>query len=354
MTSRLHLQVLGSVIDVEVQSDALPRLKEQWARCLADADAPTDATLEAMTETDLHRHDYSLASAVTLRGILRAGGTRTLLHAAGLSDTSGRVAVLVAASGTGKTTAARTLGRTLGYVTDETVCFNDDLGLTAYPKPLSLVMRADEPHNKSQHSPDELGLRRAATDLRVGLFVVLDRFDADDHGYGAPPTLEPMGLLDAMIAIIPQSSALPSQPAPLRTLAAHLLACGGAQRLSYTEIGEAAGLIADALADSAPLDLPVDGYPPMDDEHYGQPAPEGTYARKQYVDAIGVDEELLVLVGMQPLRLSGIGATVWRAAESPVTREELVAICREVHGDHPDAPALVDQAVDAMVEHGLI
>ena len=55
------------------------------------------------------------------------------LHAAGLADRDGRALALVAASGTGKTTAARTLGGTLGYLSDETVSSAADS--TSFPTP---------------------------------------------------------------------------------------------------------------------------------------------------------------------------------------------------------------------------
>ena len=58
----------------------------------------------------------------------------------------------MAASGTGKTTAARTLGRHLGYLTDETVSVGPDLDVLPYQKPLSVVVDPDVPFRKRQHA----------------------------------------------------------------------------------------------------------------------------------------------------------------------------------------------------------
>ena len=90
-----------------------------------------------------------------------------VLYSVGWNETDdGGTVALVAASGTGKTTAGRVLGRRLGYVSDETIAVEHDLTVRAYPKPLSIVVNPATPRVKHERSPDDLGLLRAAGALR--------------------------------------------------------------------------------------------------------------------------------------------------------------------------------------------
>ena len=146
-----------------------------WEGCLREVDdvAPT-RVVRAFLDSDPDRiaavtgeeqivgSDEStvmewLTARVTLEGIESQHGRLWMLHACGLADpASGATVVLVAPSGTGKTTAARVLGRTFGYVSDETVAIGPDGAVVAYPKPLSLLEGGVRP--KRQRSPRELGL----------------------------------------------------------------------------------------------------------------------------------------------------------------------------------------------------
>src|SRR5690242_4779685 len=111
-----------------------------------------------------------------------------MLHAAGLASDDGGTVALVAGSGTGKTTAGRLLGRSLGYVSDETIAVEHDLTVRPYAKPLSIVTDPTVPTGKHEESPDDLGLRPAAPVLRLAAVAVLER--RDDVG---GPVLEPIG-----------------------------------------------------------------------------------------------------------------------------------------------------------------
>lgn len=367
-----HFEVLGSVIAVDIPSaEDADRVRTQWARCMAPPGATAVSSVTYGTHDDPHRRDYGLASALTLAGITHAAGSRLMLHAAGVADpASARVAVLVASSGTGKTTAAHRLGAAgFGYVTDETVSIGADGGVLPYPKPLSVVIAGDSPHHKSQHGPDELGLAPCPPDPRAALIVLLDRAPADPDGdsAAAPATLERVPLLDGLIELIPQTSALPAMRRPLQTLAGTVRRAGGVWRLTYREIDDGADLVREALRARTPDQTEVAVLAPADDTssrpHAGAEAPEGRQggpadrarvSRAPYLDAIGVGDEVLVLIDSRPVRVSGLGTTIWTHATEPTSVEDLTALCVAEHGEHPQATQLVRAAVEELLRHDLL
>ncbi|WP_265443348.1 hypothetical protein [Flexivirga meconopsidis] len=370
MTGDLRLSVLGSVLSVPATDDDLERWRGQWSRCLAAPGSAADDEVRPGNQDDPDRRDYSLASALTLAGIRQAAGSRLMLHACGVADrVTGDVAVLVAASGTGKTTAAHRLcSAGFGYVTDETVSIGDRLDILPYPKPLSVVIATDDPGHKSQHGPDELDLPICPPDPHATRFVLLDR--ADD---AATVTLEPVPLLDGLLDLIPHTSALPAMRDPLWTLARAACDTGGVWRLRYRDIEQAAQLLRDALRQRptepaelvhlAPPDADAlpDRYfrlpPPVSEDRRrdgSQPEPQTLVRRASYTDAVGIDGEVLLLVGSSPARLSGLGATIWSHSAKEASLEELTQVCVNQHGDHPDSTELVSAAVQAMRDHGIL
>ena len=94
------------------------------------ADALVDKAL-VLDPENAHAHDYVLTTQVTVAGLQATAGVRLNLHAGGLADDRGRVLALVGPSGTGKTTATRTLAGRLGYLSDETVSM--DAGGRVFP-----------------------------------------------------------------------------------------------------------------------------------------------------------------------------------------------------------------------------
>ena len=96
-----------------------------------------------------------------------------MLHAAAVALDDGRVIGFVGPSGRGKTTASQALGRTYGYVTDETLAIRPDGSVVAYPKPLSIGARpGHEAHRAglgARPSPGPTGK------LRLAALVLLDR-----------------------------------------------------------------------------------------------------------------------------------------------------------------------------------
>ncbi len=141
---------------------------------MPDGGVEVDGTTHPTSDTDV---PYRVSRQLTNASILRRSGQCVMLHAAGVASDDGGTVALVAASGTGKTTAARVLGRRLGYVSDETVAVEHDLTVRAYPKPLSIVVDPASPWVKHERSPDDLALRRPPHSLRLSAVVVLERSD---------------------------------------------------------------------------------------------------------------------------------------------------------------------------------
>ncbi|MBO1753683.1 hypothetical protein [Allobranchiibius sp. CTAmp26] len=350
-TDVVKVQAFGHTLAIEVPDPASAgRVRGQWARCLADGSA--DATVDSVrygAEFDLDFAEYTVVSSVTLRLIQLCAGRLMMLHAAGVADPgTGAVIALVAESGTGKTTAAQRLCTTgFGYVTDETVAVREDGQVLPFPKPLSVIIEGED--HKQQHGPDELGLLAAPEhpDLRLHRIVLLER----DGAPGDPPRVEQLALLDAILALIPQLSFLTKMADPLLTLTRHVRSCGGIHRLRYTEIQECADTLRKLVADDPAEVAEVEHLPPTGTPARGQ---VGSYHRGAYADAVRIDDEILLLIEDLPIRCSGLGATVWDATAQPRTAEELVDICIEMHGEHPDADALVRAAVEELCRYGVL
>ena len=166
-----------------------------------------------------------------------------MLHAGAVCHPdTGRSLVYVAEGGTGKTTLTRVLARNYGYLTDETVGIDADHRVLPYPKPLS-VRAPEGPGPKEEHSPDDLGLVRPPAEREVVRLVLLDRED----GHGDEPDVAELGLLDAVTAIAPQTSALYALPSGLRRCADLIEATGPVLRVRYSEAESLRDLTAELI-----------------------------------------------------------------------------------------------------------
>ncbi|MDF9716379.1 hypothetical protein INN71_15985 [Nocardioides sp. ChNu-153] len=242
--TRLGLRLRGR------HADALhAAVGEAWARCLVPpvgaGDGPAlEVVLDPRDEvvaaargrgataaTDLPTLLHHLSPAVTLRLLEARAGELVLLHACALAHpTTGRVAVLVAPSGTGKTTTTRTLGARWGYLSDETAGVDADGRVLAYPKPLS-VIPAPGAALKEQVAPDALGLARPPVAPVVGALAVLER-----HPDGPEvPEVEEVPVVRALAELAGQTSSLARTPRPLHRLAAVVERAGGLRRVRYRE-----------------------------------------------------------------------------------------------------------------------
>jgi hypothetical protein len=287
-----------------------------------------------------------LLSQVTIKAIEASAGTRLMLHAAGLADADGRVLALVGPSGMGKTTASVYLAQHgLGYVSDETVSIGPEGDVLPFSRPLWLRERGGE----VQRSPDDLGLAIPPDDLRIARIVLLDRIP----GRIGPPELTPVSLVDALLEMIPQASALPRLPEPLQSMCRVVDRCGGVLRLTYGAVNESVlSLLSETLGSETvgndswqAISSQSGRYPVVVDRRLFQGG---------VVDGVVTDGEALVLVDDIPVRLSEIALTVWEAARDGVSDVDILPIVERKYGTHPNAARIVSEAVDHMLDAGLL
>ncbi|MCV7704477.1 PqqD family peptide modification chaperone [Micrococcus luteus] len=365
---------LGHVVLAGLEGDERAEVVQAWSRC-----APTTEPAGSATVPDARRapdgtgswkgfHEQLVHTATT--AAIEAGrGTHLMFHAACLADPdSGAGVVLAAASGTGKTTATRTLGRHYAYLTDETaIIAPEDLTITPFPKPLSLL-GADGRRPKRQAGPDELGLgpTRGAT-LRC--IAVLDRVREPEGDVTARS--EPMPLADALTELVPQTSSLSRLPRGLVTLCRTLDRLGGARRLVYAEAADLRPVVDELLAAEPVPQAPT--WEALEEAELaasseraelaegGEPAeggaPEGPVRLRRRAADCGVhleDGRVALLVDQQLIVLGGLGPSLWLLLDEPRTAEELLAALT-AEGDAPaDARALLDEAVRALRAEGVL
>lgn len=384
MTQRLDAFGAGWDLDVSGLGEPMAgRLRGLWARAASGA-GPASEVLPYVVErtaTGLsvdgvpHRATdaelpYLLSRALTMASIRRRTGQCLLLHAAGVSTPDGATVALVAASGTGKTTAARVLGQHLGYVSDETVAVEDDLTVRPWAKPLSVLLDPSDPFDKAESGPDELGLARAPERLHLAAVVLLAR----DPGQPAP-VLEPVPLVEALAEVVPQTSALLRLPRPMESVVTALTTGGGPWRLRYAEVADCVELVAGLAAGSGASEPPVEwsterGDEPPEDEDVDTAGDAGVVAdgneqsagvdlppgellqRTPFRHAVHSEGSSFVVRGQVPAVLPGLASTLWRAAGAPVSLHDLVDAAVEAHGAHPEAEQLVTATVRALLASG--
>ncbi|WP_457191263.1 hypothetical protein [Nocardioides sp. P5_E3] len=242
-----HVDAFGVAVPICATDEMRAPVLEAWRDALMDADPTTSTTTPAVeaTGSDVDSALHHLSPAVTTTAIGARAGQLVMLHAAALADPrTGRTAVLVAASGTGKTTASVTLGKSLAYVTDETAAITRDGIVLPYLKPLSII---DGGHLKKQIAPSALGLLMTEQECRLGALLVIER----DRHHEGEPLVESLATVDAIAAIAPQSSYLPSLERPLHRLAELIHLVGGARRVRYRESADLEPVIARLLAASS-------------------------------------------------------------------------------------------------------
>ncbi|MDF2509901.1 MAG: hypothetical protein K0Q52_3760, partial [Microbacterium sp.] len=323
-----------------------------WADARYAGDRPADAVAVVPAHTEDAAALSALSTEVTIKALAhRRNDPVWMLHAAGLATDDGRVVVLSAASGTGKTTAARHLSKRYAYVSDETIGIDDTGRVVPYRKPLSIIEQAAVP--KTQVALSSIGGAHALPDeLRVAKIVVLDRSPAGPEA----PEIETLDIADALALLGPQTSYLSDGPAPLQRIAALLAATGGAVRLRYREVTSIDGII-DELLDVEPAPVPpiIARTAPV----VGASAVDA-FRRADTVDELLLDARIAVLrrtpTGGQVHVLDGIGPTIWAVAAGGSTLAEIVDAVVSAHGEPADgAPAsIVQAAVQALVDDGLL
>lgn len=184
-----------------------------------------------------------LSSEITRTVIDHADPAWVLFHAAGLAHpVTGVAAAFVAASGTGKSTLARTWGRTYRYLSDETVGIDPHGVVHGYARPL--VMRVGEETGKRTLAPAD-HVRVGSGPAYLSAIVLLTRTTDGP----AQPVLEGVPTLAAIMELVPQTSYLARIPRPLHRMAQLLESVGGAQRLSYRDVRSLGPVLTSLLGD---------------------------------------------------------------------------------------------------------
>lgn len=234
----MDLAALGTTVQVDVSGTGLDEeeLRHAWARCLAAPDP------DALSLTPGPMTASSLTQEITRKLISRQIGHLLMFHAGAVCHpATGDSVVFIAPGGTGKTTLATYLGRRYGYISDETVAIEPDTWrILPYPKPLS-TRRPDLLGEKSELSPDDLGLQPCHPHPHVSHLVLLARDDSHDT------LITPERRLDAMVTMAEQSSSIHKLPKPLHLLADLIDHTGQVWRAQYAECETLEPFIKDAL-----------------------------------------------------------------------------------------------------------
>jgi hypothetical protein len=226
-----------------------------WEACLDDGSAEQDlielrvllgaegtAADYDLTATDLAKAMDQLSPVITRAALTARAGTMLMFHACALADPStGDTVLLFGRSGAGKTTVARTLGRELCYLSDETAGVRDDLTVVPYPKPLSVLVPGEP--IKEQIPPSRAGLRPAGEGpFRVRAVVQLRRRDT-----GGEVDVERLPTVDGITELVAESSYSRMLERPLHRLAALAHDVGGIVRVTYTEAADLRPVVAQLL-----------------------------------------------------------------------------------------------------------
>ena len=272
-----------------------------------------------------------MAEQITAWALDLAAGKRLLLHACGLSDDNGGVIALVGSSGAGKTTAAVALGRQLGYVSDEVVAVDADGSVIAFERPLCVMGRGST-LTKSAVSPDELGLLRCPSPLRLRRIAFLERHTSREEA----PRIQSIDLVAGILALIPQISYLRRLERPLCRVASALAGAGPVRLVlcGDREHGRDRQRPARRAAGRTAVASPR-CYPTADRCRSAGLSATRSVRRRPVADTIRVDDRVVVLVGLTPIVLDGIGPTLWDTARDEPTMAELVVRVIEAHGPHP-------------------
>lgn len=357
--SSIVVDAVGVPIRIDLSGLSAPdrdAVVDAWDAATVHAVDRADATVSPVRSEQDDEMLSGLSSAVTRAAIAARTGTLWMLHAAGLAAPDGGVIALVGRSGAGKTTAARALAPSWGYVSDETIGVDGDGRVHAYLKPLSIIS-GGRPF-KEQHSPVALGLRPLpSAPLRVRRFVVLDRRTAP-----TPARLVPLDLPDALVALAPHSSALAALPRPLNAVSDLLVKTGGALRAEYHDAEDLVPLVSGLMTGRpggmlGPTTVGDDALPAVPTRARADTAAI-RYRRVAVVDSLVFSDGRRAVLTAEPdgrgiLRILGAAASiVWRAA-ADATRDEMLDAATRGRPDE-EASRSIDSLLAQLVEAGLL
>ncbi len=332
----MHVRAFGAVHAVRVtvaREEHLAALRAAWADLVVAGPATPPEVVLTSRATTTDTCLTELTSALTRHLLASAPSDALLLHASAIATDDGRVVGFVGPSGAGKTTLVAALARTHGYVTDEALAIDRSGRVLPYPKPLSIKGPPSEGTGHLAASQHLEALPSA--DLHLARLVLLER-----SGTPGPVTVGWLGLAEAIVALVPQTSHLAARSRPLVALATLLQRTGGLRRLTYHEAADVGPVVAD-LAEAAPCgerwtDLAL-----------------SSRAVAHVADAIGVGDDTLVLAEGRVAHLRGVGSTIWRAV---ARGEDPVAAAAAAHGA-PGWQSLEEAVAGRLAQlggHGLV
>lgn len=336
---------IGAAVRVDVTgpgADAFAeRLRGLWSRCLAhgpDAATPEAVAVELTGEDDAWGLLERTTQRITLALLHQQAGQAMLLHAGGVSHPfTGRSAVYVARSHTGKTRLSLELGRHFGYLSDESIAITEDFTILPYPKPLSVRDPRGGP--RQELGPDALGLRTPPARPHLTHLLLLDR--RDDHD--GPPVVEALDVVDAVALPGPQTSWLSALPAGLHRLDVLLQHTGGVLKVTYHEASTLVPLVTDLL----------------DDPDRADPDADATSPRVQLIaptDSLTRDGETLLLYDDHVVRLGALGTAIVAEVLRPISVATLAdrLTARLGTPEATDAHAATRAAVERLVADGVL
>ncbi|MFN8108072.1 MAG: hypothetical protein U0R21_09855 [Nocardioidaceae bacterium] len=237
----VNLLVLGSVLELELTGSGAaliePTIRDAWSWCVSDLDLPATVRVRAAYDVgdDLAAFMQWLTQSINYAVIESQAGQLMMFHACTLADSQGRVAALIAPSGTGKTTAAVALGRDFGYLSDETAGVLPDGTVVPYPKPLSIIETPGQP--KVQADPGEFFGAQPTGPFALKALIYLSRRDQ------GPMEVEEVPLLESLALLAPQTSFLSKLDQPLHRLADLVESCGGVHLAHYADTADLGPLV---------------------------------------------------------------------------------------------------------------
>jgi energy-coupling factor transporter ATP-binding protein EcfA2 len=366
----LRLNILGTRLAIVLDDfgvEERKHLRALFSRCLQTSDDVfIDASLtpskdlalnasHASGDGDIERVLADIVSGVTFAAIERANQDQLLVHAAALEiESSGEVVAFIAPSGVGKTTLARTLGTTNGYVTDETLAVNLENGsVTPYAKPLSVLV-ADSTVKK-QFGPDELGLQEASEELHLSSVYYLER-DEDSAHDGLVTSLD---WIEAVGLLVPQISFLAKRQNPLKDLFKFIDWAGGVHRVTYKSAKSLQPLLQKGASSQHENRSPVE----LVEIDLGEVHPPalvlpGHALALRPQDAILADDKLVILNNDQVVVLESLAFAVWQEFIAGKEIAEATDSIIDEYGD-PSLPrdlmsAKVTEILEALQSHGLL
>lgn len=360
----LLVEAIGATVAIDgsdLTESAWAAVRKAWSGALAaNPSAQPAVTVGAHGHIGTASMLASLSMDVTLAALQHGAGHLLMLHAAAVASPEGRVVALVGPSGRGKTTAARHLGTSFGYVSDESVGITADGRVLPYRKPLSII--EDDPLVKAQRSPRELGLKTVeAQPLRLAALVLLER--SED---AVAPHTEELSPTDALVGLAREASYLGRLDAPLATLRSHIDAVGGAHRIVYRDVATLEPEIRRLVGREAvrtPRQASVGGDSRA--RTRGTPAPASVgiaYRQTGVVDELPLgDDRIAVLVrtdrkSSKIAVLDGIAPAIWASVAAPASLGDIVESVVRRHGEpsEGDAASLVAASLSALLEEGLL